>query len=979
MTGGILSSLIDPLNPQPTKVELSSAIDTLGDQAGDLVGRIAQYNHDALQAIQGPADAITTKIQGSVLAQLASHQVKSGKIIEKLVKARNRQLGNAYQGIFPAGGSWQPIEHVVAGLQSGDIFGPVGLAPQPQQPGDGNVVPPPILPDPVGFGGGPGGGPGGVPGNPQPVGGGVDPGGVLPVDGKCPPGLVLNSVTGKCISPYDCPQGWWVNPLLGVCMPLGGDRGPPPPPPPLPPPIPPCNDFIRVTCAATLLPPTTINGHVAVQPVCFEGNPNPPEAGWVLVSYNWVPPGQTQSFNIKMWIPGGWFLCVDKQDGTVYASERLCSDSRYCSIDFMPTPEPPPPPTAPPPGEVCAPPPAADCPPGPSPLDSPGDQGDEYCEAIAKMIAAWSGSEAKFTDWLGMVAGNDDGSWVSKAAAEALTGQPGPILPGLIQRFKIWAEKSNRAAVESLGCGSGTMAALTVIQGISKFIQKWLDILPPQFMRALEQSSNTICQSLIPTQSEGDMAYLNNTITLETWRCWTQANGNYQKPAADVMHGMRTKPNAREVDLLYRRGLIDQGQWDAKMRAAGVLNADDQGDIANLNLQFPDRADLVRFMVRDVFDEEVSRKSGLSIDFDKKFTGDALKYADALGIPRNHMLYAWRAHWQLPSLTMAGQMLARCRPGRVPDEAVVSEDDVLQLLKQDDWAPGWIPSMMELLKQPLTRVDTRRMYQIHAATEVELKEYYLDLRYDDATADKLVKFAKTQRDVAEAKASGLPGQRTAIQQFARGEMTSDELAEVLAKISLTPELAETAKQSAQLARSVYRRGQAIKGTKRQYVAGLVDDGEATQMLLTADVDGQEIQELLELWTLDKRDKGKHASAAQLCQWRAINLISPVEQADALVRTGWSVDDAARIVSQCDMTLSSKAAKMAEKAAKEAMKQMEKDQKEALAALKQRGKLPGPPSRRIVIVRDAKGQHETDTTTVPIIPAEMDIAAAAADQ
>lgn len=157
--------------------------------------------------------------------------------------------------------------------------------------------------------------------------------------------------------------------------------------------------------------------------------------------------------------------------------------------------------------------------------------------------------------------------------------------------------------------------------------------------------------------------------------------------------------------------------------------------IAEVRRYIPNPQDLIQFTVRDVFREDVVKKYGYDQDFDKIFE-DLKPWLRSVGMDEDVMRMYWRAHWALPSVTQAFEMLHR---------GEIKLDDIRELLRISDVAPSWIDPLIQIAYAPYTRVDVRRMYDAGVIDKSAVMRAYLDLGYDDKHAENL-----TAWTVAEA-------------------------------------------------------------------------------------------------------------------------------------------------------------------------------------------------------------------------------------
>jgi len=137
--------------------------------------------------------------------------------------------------------------------------------------------------------------------------------------------------------------------------------------------------------------------------------------------------------------------------------------------------------------------------------------------------------------------------------------------------------------------------------------------------------------------------------------------------------------------------------------------------------------DLITMSVREVFSPDIAQKFGQFEDFPADFA----TYAKQQGVSDEWAKRYWAAHWVLPSITMAFDMLHR---------GVIDQATINQLLRAQDIMPFWRDKITAISYNPYTRVDVRRMHKAGVLSEDEVLTAYKDLGYDDVKALKMTDF-----------------------------------------------------------------------------------------------------------------------------------------------------------------------------------------------------------------------------------------------
>ena len=174
------------------------------------------------------------------------------------------------------------------------------------------------------------------------------------------------------------------------------------------------------------------------------------------------------------------------------------------------------------------------------------------------------------------------------------------------------------------------------------------------------------------------------------------------------------------------RGLLTRTEVVAEFRKSGIPDRVIEL-ILGTTRPIPAPPDLVRFGVREAYRDDIAAQWAYDEDFPAEFARDmALHGFDPIWAKRY-----WRAHWDLPSLSMGYEMLHR---------GIISKTELTTLLKIQDIPAFWRDRLVRAAYSPLTRVDVRRMYGVDVLTREGVKRSYLDLGYDETNAERLAEF-----------------------------------------------------------------------------------------------------------------------------------------------------------------------------------------------------------------------------------------------
>lgn len=144
-------------------------------------------------------------------------------------------------------------------------------------------------------------------------------------------------------------------------------------------------------------------------------------------------------------------------------------------------------------------------------------------------------------------------------------------------------------------------------------------------------------------------------------------------------------------------------------------------------LVIPNVGDLVGMAVREAWNDEVAQRFGYDEGLPSQFVEAAAKQ----GLSSDWAKRFWRAHWTLPGVTTAYELLHR---------GIITRQDMESMLVAADYPKMWRKALVEGSYSPYTRVDVRRMHLFGVIGDDELVRAYKDIGYNDEKAGKLAEF-----------------------------------------------------------------------------------------------------------------------------------------------------------------------------------------------------------------------------------------------
>lgn len=257
-----------------------------------------------------------------------------------------------------------------------------------------------------------------------------------------------------------------------------------------------------------------------------------------------------------------------------------------------------------------------------------------------------------------------------------------------------------------------------------------------------------------------------------------------------------------EARTAWKRGFLKENELDRLLRRNKIVDPKIQRIIKESANILPGPQDLISMVVREAFNPEQVRLLDLDAEYDEN--ADFQFWAEAQGLGKAKAItpegeektldvprMIWRSHWQLPSPTQAYQFLQRLRPDRIdyyreavgPDLArelnPFTAADLSSLLKAGDYAKKWRPMLAAISYLPLTRVDTRRLYETGLFSGDEVVAELQDQGYSRRQADKMLQWFKFERERDEIEAVRQTSKAEVLEAYAVGTLSPEAAAMAL--------------------------------------------------------------------------------------------------------------------------------------------------------------------------------------------------------
>lgn len=310
-------------------------------------------------------------------------------------------------------------------------------------------------------------------------------------------------------------------------------------------------------------------------------------------------------------------------------------------------------------------------------------------------------------------------SGITSAAGSAVTGSVLDILTKPIAYIANYKIRPSIPAVDAL-------IAMYRRKVITEF-----DFL--KLMRSLGFKDNLIQAFLsiteqVPSISELIQALWRGAITQSEFLEKLEVLGIPTETANVLIANSESLLSVGDVINAYYRNELTKSEYLAYMAKLGYQN-----ETANFLIEklrpLPPLQDVQRMAVREAWNDGVARKWRYDDDLPQEFI-DAVK---KLGYDENWARYYWRAHWELPSLTLATEMVHR---------GIINDDEYDELLRIADYPREWRQRIKEVIYTPFTRVDVRRMYRLGVLSYEDMIRAYMDIGYSREKAERLAEFTE---------------------------------------------------------------------------------------------------------------------------------------------------------------------------------------------------------------------------------------------
>lgn len=477
-----------------------------------------------------------------------------------------------------------------------------------------------------------------------------------------------------------------------------------------------------------------------------------------------------------------------------------------------------------------------------------------------------------------------------------LIGIVGPVIDDLLQMPELPA--AFRGMLESARSGSDPVGVILLIAVAGVAIQ----FLGPAAFSGLAEKMR-----------QGSYNLFNpNLLDFSTWYAATLRNAGYdgqmlqelayqgwtEQQVAAAKLAAETRLGVQEILTARIRGVINDGVVTGRLSALGIP-AQDRAILAELTNLIPGPSDLVRFGLREVWRDDVAAAYG----YDEGRPVELTAWLSKQGYGPEWAQAFWRSHWEIPS---TGQMIEMFHRNEI-DQA-----QLVQGLKINDVAPGWIDPLLGITYNLLTRVDVKRALRYGEYTIDQVFAEYRQQGYDETRARILTNIAI--RETLD-EAAGLT-RSAVVTAYKKRRMDRAQAIASLEDLGILGDVAEFYLDQADYDRADALQVQRIANVEKRYKAALLTDDQAFAELGALGVGGEESRLEVESWAVTRKTAVKTPTRSNLDEFVRQGILSTDAYRDELANLGYDVQAIGLYVGSLAFESAARAAKEEERAQKE---------------------------------------------------------------
>ena len=315
-----------------------------------------------------------------------------------------------------------------------------------------------------------------------------------------------------------------------------------------------------------------------------------------------------------------------------------------------------------------------------------------------------------------------------------------------------------------------------------------------------------------------------------------------------LLKALQQIPQITSSYALLNRGIITESKFKNDLSKQG-FSVSDADNLTQLRWFVPTISDLVLLAGRDQFEPETIEKFELHADLPETL----VEWGEKAGYQREWIEKYWGAHWRVPSIQQAFEMVHR-------DVLDFEELDIFYDLA--DIAPFFRPRLEKIAFRVMSRVDVRRMQRLGVMDQQETFDAYRHMGYSPTDAKRMLDFtvafnADQDKDLTKGEITKL---------YKRGVLTAYDFRQYLQTLKYSEDETFYINQLVDLEIEDDRIAAYIKATEQLYKQNDIDANEARAALLAEDVKADRIENYIFAWDNEKIIERRMPTKADVIRW-----------------------------------------------------------------------------------------------------------------
>jgi len=323
-----------------------------------------------------------------------------------------------------------------------------------------------------------------------------------------------------------------------------------------------------------------------------------------------------------------------------------------------------------------------------------------------------------------------------------------------------------------------------------------------------------------------------------------------------------------EAFRLWLRGVLTDQDLVKRLREHGLTDVK-INELKQLYAVIPPLGDIFTMLAKEAFEPDQIAKFGLADEYPSHME----VYAKAHGLSSDWSKRFWYAHWNHAS---PGQVLEMLHRG------LIDEADVYQYYRVIEIPPYWRNLLTQISYTPYARVDTRRMYSLGVLDQEAVYKTYRDEGYDHDHATKLTQFTvavkvEAQKDLTKAQM---------LDAFKIGLVTKESCIAFLKDLGYDDAESLFQVEYVQYKEDLKDLDEVIKMIGERYKNGMIDQGQATELLTNMQLSAQQIDRYINIWDSARFKGRRRLTKNELGEMVLNEIITPTEYVYEMTELGY---------------------------------------------------------------------------------------------